>query len=136
MTSSNSSTNTEEKRGHTMRVEIDPIGYISLTPVCHEQDGRAICRVECPHQECREEGWSLDDHRMPEEDFGEDDYHGLRPIDHCNAVEWLSSDDVPDYFESDKTAPLYDGMPIRVWWDGDTYRWQPITIPSPPSTES
>lgn len=105
--------NATPSSGHTMRVTLE-YDRITLTPICHEPEG-AICRVTC----------AADD---PCESFEYPDHeHGLRPLKYCNAVEYLTGDYWPEELCGDKgVVSLYDGMPIEVKWDGDSYTWSAV----------
>jgi hypothetical protein len=99
--------------GHTMRVTLD-YDIVRLIPVCHEPEG-AVCRVMCAAKD-------------PCESFGYPDHeHGLKSVDYCNAVEYLTSEDSVEERCSNKgETALHDGMSIEVEWDGDGYTWSAI----------
>lgn len=101
--------------GHTMRVTLDR-DTVCLTPVCHEPDG-AKCRVTCAADN------PCDDFDYPEHECG------LKPVDYCNAVEYMNGDGwVDECYGPDDEIPIYDGMPIEVEWDGTGYTWSAVKI--------
>jgi hypothetical protein len=108
--------------GHTMQVRQEG-DTVVLRPVCHEEPGKAWCRVECPHG-CEVIGTA--DHVLPGEMPDEDHVHVLLPADYCNAVEWLTEGGyAAEFYDGEaEDIPLHDGMAVEVEWDGDAYIWR------------
>jgi hypothetical protein len=100
--------------GHSLRVMFDQ-SQVTLRLVCHET-GRASCRLVCS-QGC-EQGDQEHEHELVE-------------IDNCDAMLWIGTD-VEEYYRAiapntaETPFPIYDGMPVTVTWDGDTYVWAPV----------
>jgi hypothetical protein len=109
---------TTQTSGHSLRVTFEPDNAaVRLALVCHET-GRAACRLTCSHG-C--ETWDVHSHDHELVEHGE-----------CNAVLWIGQN-AEEYCEIKYliSFPLYDGMPVTVTWDSDTYVWAPITTSMP-----
>lgn len=95
--------------GHTMRVTLR-YDTVALSLVCHEAPG-ADCKQRCP-QGC--------------EIIGHDHEHPLIPTPHCTLATYLNAAGMDDYYgEQGTEILLYDGMPVTLAWDGDSYLWRP-----------
>lgn len=95
--------------GHTMRVTL-LYDTVTLSLVCHEPPG-ADCKQLCP-QGC--------------ERIGEDHEHALIPTPHCTIAAYLNNFGMNEYYgDQGKEIPLYDGMPVTLTWDGDSFLWRP-----------
>src|SRR5882757_3356941 len=93
---------------HTLSVEI--FGErVALTLNCLDTD--VVCRMKCT-EECGAETYPC---------TGADErYHDLVDAGYCNAV--LSMEDPAEACDEDEIK-IYDGMPVRVFWDGDNWLW-------------
>ena len=100
--------------GHSLRVMFEPdVALVRMSLVCHETS-RASCHLVCS-QGC--EQWNKDDHEHP-----------LVETNECNAVAWIgnAAEEYCALHDEDPSFSLYDGMPVTITWDADTYVWAPI----------
>jgi hypothetical protein len=96
--------------GHNLKVVLDK-DTVCLSVVCNESEG-SFCRRACV-EDCDEVCRNPDEH--------------VQPVNYCLAVEWINADnDVPECYAGDDTIPLYDGMPIKIEWNGDFYEWSSV----------
>lgn len=104
--------------GHTMRVTL-LYDTVTLSLVCHEPPG-ADCKQLCP-QGC--------------EIIGDDHEHVLIPTHHCTIAAYVNDVGMDEYYgDQGKEIPLYDGMPVTLAWDGDSFLWRPAYHNEPART--
>lgn len=113
-------TNIEKLVNHTMSVKIMDWGRVQLRLQCSGHEA-LLCHYTCTDPNCDE--WSYEDHVFPDRRNGVEEGHKLawRPV--CNAVEWMEDQGAEEHFVGPSDTPLFDGMPVKVTWLGDSYGW-------------
>ena len=96
--------------GHSIAWTLDPGYRVDATFTCHEPPD-ALCRTQCKQPECQEA-------------CADRAHDALRePLEYCNAVEWLRSEDAADTFVGPRNTPVRDGL-INPVWRNDHYGWE------------